>query len=116
MDLLSKSDAELLSIAEPLYDQNVIACNSKNWQLFAKNMPPEQVTSEIQKEVEEQWENVPFLTALSDKKQHLGILRREKSVHVLWKQWSTASDMEYLGVQILVEHNSEVKVKGFFFK
>jgi hypothetical protein len=116
MNLLSKSDSEVLKIAEPLYIDNIKACNTRNWDLLSKHMSEELITSERRRDVEESWDNTPHLTSLSDKKELLGILRRKGSVHILWKQWSTIDDIEYLGVLILVTQGSKVRVNGFFIK
>lgn len=116
MDLLAMSDAEILQVANPIYSELIEASNSRNWNLFVKRMPQDLVSDELRLDVENQWDNVPFLTALSEKRELLGVLRRESSVHVLWKQWTTINDTEYLGVLVLQEVDGVAKVPGFFIK
>ena len=116
MDLLAMSDTELIQLAEPIYNELVQASNSRNLEMFSKHIPNELMTDEAKQDIEEQWNNVPFLTALSDKKECLGLLRRESSVHILWKQWSKINDIQYLGVLVLKGANESVKVHSFFIK
>ncbi|MCC2606594.1 hypothetical protein [Planctobacterium marinum] len=116
MDLTSKSDAEIHQIAEPIYRELVEGSNTRNWDVFTKYAPEELKTPELKRDVEEQWKHVPFLTSLSEQKELLGILRRGETIHVLWKQWSLNDDMQYLGVLILQNQVSPIRVNGFFFK
>ena len=116
MDLLAMSDSELMQLADPIYDELVEASNSRNLDVFLKRIPDELINDEIKQDIEEQWDNVPFLTALSKKKERLGLLRRESTIHVLWKQWSEINETQYLGVLVLKSVNGTVKVNGFFIK
>jgi|TARA_R110000868_G_scaffold132002_1_gene342401 hypothetical protein len=116
MDLLAMSDSELMQLADPIYNELIEASNSRNLDAFTKHMPNELINDEIKQDIEEQWDNVPFLTALSEKKEFLGLLRRKSTIHVLWKQWSEINDTQYLGVLVLKNINGKVKSNGFFIK
>ncbi|MBA6231434.1 MULTISPECIES: hypothetical protein [unclassified Colwellia] len=114
MNILTKSNSEILNIAEPIWDDIVKGANGKNWDLFSKHMPETDQTDEAKQDVENQWEQVPLLTSLTDKKEFVGILRRKDSVLVLWRQWSSKEDGEFLGTLNLQSINSEVKSIGMF--
>jgi hypothetical protein len=114
MNILTKSDSEILDIAEPIWDDIVKGASEKNWDLFSKHMPDSDKTDEAKRDVENQWEQVPLLTSLTDKKEFVGILRRKDSVLVLWRQWSTEEDGEFLGTLNLQNIGSEVKSIGMF--
>jgi len=114
MELLNKSDLEILKIAESIWDDVVEAGNTKNWDLFSKHMPESDVTDEAKKDVERQWEEIPLLTSLSPNREFISILRRGESVLVLWKQCSTKEDGEYLAMLNLKCIDSEIKACGIF--
>ncbi len=114
MDILTKSDSEILEIAEPIWDDIVKGANDKNWDLFSKYMPEEQRNAEAQKDVEQQWKLQPVLTSLSPTKEFVAILKRKNAVTVLWKHLSKADGGEYLGMLNLQSINSEVKSVGMF--
>lgn len=112
LNILKLSEAEILKIAEPIWDDIVKASNERNWKQFSKYMPIEYATKEVKKSVEKQWKYLPALTTLSDRREYLGILRKNDSVVVLWKQWSTKVEGEFLGMLVLKEINSEIKTIG----
>jgi len=114
MDILTKSDTEILKIAEPIWDDIIKGANAKNWDLFSKYMPEEERNAEAKKDVEQQWEQQPVLTSLSSSKEFIGILKRKDAVTVLWKHLSTADGGEYLGMLNLQSINSEIKSIGMF--
>jgi hypothetical protein len=114
MDILTKSDSEILNVAEPIWNDIVKGANDKNWGLFSKYMPESDKTDEAKQDVEKQWEQVPLLTSLTAKKELVGILRRKDSILVLWRQWSTKEDGEFLGMLSLQSVGTEVKSIGMF--
>lgn len=114
MELLHKSDTDILTIAEAMWDDIVKAGNTKDWSLFSKHMPASDVTNEAKKEVERQWEEIPLLTSLSPKRDFIRILRRGESVLVLWRQCSTKVEGEYLAMLNLKCIDCEVKACGIF--
>lgn len=118
MDILAKSDSEILEIAEPMFDEIVKGSNEKNWELFSKNMRSKGSSkeAEIQKDVENQWEQSTLLTSLTAKREFLNILRKDDCVLVLWKQWSTKVEGEFLAMLYLTSINGEVKNTGIWFK
>jgi len=114
MNILTKSDSEILSIAEPIWDDVVKGANKKNWDLFSKYMPESYKSEEAKIDVEKQWEQTPLLSSLTEKKEFVGILRRKDSVLILWRQWSTKEDGEFLGMLSLQSIGTEVKSIGMF--
>ncbi|MCJ8318275.1 MAG: hypothetical protein MJK12_01490 [Colwellia sp.] len=114
MEISNKSDTEILKIAESMWDDIVEGANTKNWHLFSKYMPASDVTDEAKKDVERQWQQVPLLTSLSTKREFINILRRNDSVLVLWKQWSTKEEGEFLAMLNLKSMGTEIKSVGIF--
>ncbi len=112
MDILQKTNDEILKIAEPIWDDIIRAGNEQDWDLFSKYMPKEIVTEDHRKDVENQWSNNDLLTSLTVRREFIDILRRKDCVVVLWKQWSTKVEGEFLGRLYLQTRNDEVKTVG----
>ena len=53
MDIIDKSDNEILQIAEPIWDDIVQGTNNKNWALFSKHMPANEINEEARKDIEQ---------------------------------------------------------------
>ncbi|MEO0926422.1 MAG: hypothetical protein AAFY63_11195 [Cyanobacteria bacterium J06643_13] len=116
MDILTKSDAEILEIAEPMWDDIRRGSNEQNWDLFSKYMLEEHSTDKFKKDVESQWSNNKVLTSLTAKREYLSILRKNDCVLVLWKQWSTKVEGEFLAMLYLQSIDDEVKAIGIWIK
>ena len=118
MDILAKSDSEILEIAEPMWDAIVKGNNEKDWELFSKNMALKGTDKESisRKNVEEQWETSELLTSLTPNREFVSILRQEDCVLVLWKQWSTKVKGEHLASLYLQSINDEVKTIGIWLR
>jgi len=114
MDILTKSDDEILQIAEPIWDDIIQGANNKDWDLFSKYMPEDEINSQAKNDIEQQWQQQPVLTSLSTSKEFIAILKRKNAVTVLWKHLSSADGGEYLGMLNLQTINSEVKSVGMF--
>jgi hypothetical protein len=114
MEISAKSDSEILLIADAIWDDIVKGANDKDWKLFSKYMVETDATDEAKKDVEMQWEQVPLLTSLSKKREFISILRRGDNVLVLWKQWSTKEEGEFLAVLNLKSIDAKVKSIGMF--
>lgn len=109
MNILEQTDSQILQIAEPMWDDIVKGGNSKNWDVFSQYLPQEKATEETKKDVLKQWENVPELTSLTTNREFITILRKDDCVVVLWKQWSTKVEGDFLGRLYLKSIDSEVK-------
>lgn len=110
MELLSKSDEEIRSVAEPILMDIIKGTNSKDWALFSKHMPDKYATDpELKINVQEQWEESEWLTSLEETAEYLGVIRKAESVVVVFKQRSTKSTEDYLEKLSLIEVDGEVK-------
>jgi hypothetical protein len=116
MDLLTKSDSEILEIAGPIWDDIVQGSNEKDWDLFSKHMPKRHATEEVRKDVEKQWSNNEVLTTLTAKREFIEILRKCDCVLVLWKQWSTKADGDFLAMLYLQDISDEAKAIGIWVR
>ena len=112
MDLLKKTDEEIIEIANPIWDNLVRASNLKDYGGFTKNFSSQMLYGANEVELGKQWANNKLLTSLSDKKEVLGCLRRNLHVTVLYKQTSNTVPGEFLGRLVLGIEDDEVKVFG----
>jgi hypothetical protein len=112
MDLLKKSDEEILKIAEPIWSNLVKSSNIKDYGGFTRDFSSQMLFGANEVELGKQWANNKLLTSLSDKREFLGCIRRNLHVTVLYKQTSNTVTGDFLGRLVLGVEDDEVKVFG----
>ena len=112
MNLLEKSDDEIIAIAKPIWANLVKTSNMKDYGGFTKDFGTQMLFGANEVELGKQWANNKLLTDLSDKKEIFGCLRRDLYVTVLFKQMSNTVPGEFLGRLVLGVEDDEVKVFG----
>ena len=112
MDLLKKTDEEIIKIANPIWDNLIKTSNQKDYGGFTKDFSSQMLFGANEVELGKQWANNKLLTSLSDNKIVLGCLRRNLHVTVLYKQTSNTIPGEFLGRLVLGVEDNEVKVFG----
>jgi len=112
MNLLEKSDEEILKIANPLWDDLVKNSNKKDYFEFVKNFSAKMLFGANEVEIGKQWANNKLLTSLSEDRVFLGCLRRNDFVTVLFKQKSNKVPGDFLGRLVLGIEDDQVKIFG----
>ena len=112
MDLLKKTDEEIIQIANPIWENLIRTSNQKNYGGFTRDFSSQMLFGANEVELGKQWANNKLLTSLSDKKVVLGCLRRNFNVTVLYKQTSNTVPGDFLGRLVLGIESDEVKVFG----
>ena len=112
MNLLEKTDEEILEIANPIWDDLVKYSNNRDYSGFTKNFSAQMLYGANEVELGKQWANNKLLTSLSKKKEFLGCLGRNNFVTVLYKQTSDKVPGEFLGRLVLGVEDDKVKVFG----
>ena len=112
MDLLKKTDEEIIKIANPIWDNLVKASNQKDYGGFTRDFSSQMLFGANEVELGKQWANNKLLTSLSNKKEVLGCLRRNLHVTVLYKQLSNTVSGDFLGRLVLGMEDNEVKIFG----
>ena len=112
MNLLEKSDQEIIDIAKPIWENLVKSSNIKDYGGFTKDFSSQMLFGANEVELGKQWANNKLLTSLSDKYEVFGCLRRDQYVTVLYKQTSNTVPGEFLGRLVLGVEDDEVKVFG----
>ena len=112
MNLLDKTDDEIIEIASPIWDNLVKTSNIKDYRGFTKDFSAQMLFGANEVELGKQWANNKLLTSLSKKKEVFGCLRRNLYVTVLYKQTSDNVPGEFLGRLVLGVEDDEIKVFG----
>ena len=112
MDLLKKTDEEIIEIANPIWDNLIKTSNQKDYGGFTKDFSSQMLFGANEVELGKQWSNNELLINLSNDKICLGCLRRNDFVTVLYKQKSTKIEGEFLGRLVLGMQGNEIKIFG----
>jgi len=112
MNLLEKTDEEILEIANPIWDDLVKYSNNRDYSGFTKHFSAQMLYGANEVEIGKQWANNKLLTSLTKQKDFLGCLKRNNFVTVLFKQKSNTVPGEFLGRLVLGVEDDKVKVFG----
>ncbi len=112
MDLINKSDDEIIKIANPIWENLIRSSNNKDYGSFTKDFSSQMLYGANEVELGKQWANNKLLTSLSEKQEFLGCIRRDKFITVLYKQKSNTVSGEFLGRLVLGLEGDMVKVFG----
>ena len=112
MNLLEKTDQEIIDIANPIWDNLVKSSNIKDYGGFTKDFSSQMLFGANEVELGKQWANNKLLTDLSNKTEVFGCLRRDLYVTILFRQKSNTVPGEFLGRLVLGVEDDEVKVFG----
>lgn len=112
MNIIDKTDEEILAIANPLWDDLVKYSNDGQYGEFVKNFSYSLLLGLNEVEVGKQFAHSEVARNLSTDRDYLGIIRRGEHVTVLYRQRCTAKEGEWLGRLVLGYENGEVKIFG----
>ena len=112
MNLVDKTDEEIIKIAQPIWDNLIKSSNIKDYGGFTKDFSSQMLYGANEVELGKQWANNKLLTSLSEKQEFLGCIRRDQFITVLYKQTSNSIKGEFLGRLVLGIEDDTVKVFG----
>jgi len=112
VNIVEKSDEEILSMAEPLWRELVKNSNQGKYGDFAKNFSTSLALAMNQVVAGHQFANSELARSLSDDVDSLGIIRRGEHVTVLYRQRSTKKQGEWLGRLVLGYEDGKVRIFG----
>ena len=112
MNLLEKSDDEIIKIANPIWLNLVKSSNVKDYGGFTKDFSSQMLYGANEVELGKQWASNKLLTSLSEQQEVLGCIRRDNFITVLYKQKSDTVKGEFLGRLVLGVEGDAVKVFG----
>ena len=112
MNLLEKTDEEIIKIAKPIWSNLVKSSNIKDYGGFTRDFSSQMLYGANEVELGKQWSSNKLLSNLSEKIEVFGCLRRSQHVTIIFKQSSNTISGEFLGRLVLGEEDGEVKVFG----
>ena len=112
MSFTSKSDEQIIEIANPIWQNLIKSSNMKDYGGFTKDFSSQMLYGANEVELGKQWSSNKLLTSLSEQQEVLGCIRRGKYITVLYKQKSNTLSGEFLGRLVLGMEGEMVKVFG----
>jgi hypothetical protein len=112
MNIIDKTDEEILAIAHPLWRDLVKYSNEGSYGDFAKNFSSSLALAMDQVVAGHQFANSELARNLSEAFDALGIIRRGEHVTVLYRQRSTRKPGEWLGRLVLGYEDDKVRIFG----
>jgi len=112
VNIIEKTDEEILAIADPLWRDLIKYSNEGKYGEFVKKFSNSLALAMNQMVVGHQFANSELARNLSEDVDHLGIIRRGKHVTVLYRQRSKKKEGEWLGRLVLGCENGEVRIFG----
>ena len=112
MSLLDKADAEIIKIADPIWQNLVKSSNIKDYAGFTKDFSSQMLYGANEVELGKQWSGNKLLSSLTEDARAFGCLRRGQYVTILYKQKSNTVPGDFLGRLVLGIEDNDIKVFG----
>jgi hypothetical protein len=112
VNIIEKTDEEILAIADPLWRDLVKYSNEGKYGEFTRNFSNALAIAMNQVVAGHQFANSELARSLSADVDSLGIIRRGEHVTVLYRQRSTKKEGEWLGRLVLGYENGQVRIFG----
>ncbi len=112
MNIIEKTDEEILEMAHPFWKELIKYSNNKNYGAFTRNFSYEMKQAANEVEIGKQFAHSKLTKGLSIDYEYLGMIRRGEHVTVLFKQTNEKMEGEWLGRLVLGYENDEVKIFG----
>jgi hypothetical protein len=112
VNIVEKSDEEILALAKPLWLDLVKNSNEGKYGEFARNFSSTLARAIDQVVAGHQFANSELARSLSAEVDSLGIIRRGEHVTVLYRQRSTKKPGEWLGRLVLGYEDGKVRIFG----
>lgn len=112
MNLIEKTDDEILAMANPLWRDLVKSSNEGKYGEFARHFSSSFARAMDQVAAGHQFANSELARNLSEDFDALGLIRRGEHVTVLYRQRSTKKPGEWLGRLVLGYEDGKVRIFG----
>jgi hypothetical protein len=112
VNIVEKTDEEILAMAQPLWRDLVKYSNEGKYGEFARNFSSSLARAIDQVVAGHQFANSELARSLSEEIDSLGIIRRGEHVTVLYRQRSTKKPGEWLGRLVLGYEDGKVRIFG----
>ena len=112
MDILEKTDEEILELAHPMWADLVKYSNEGNYGAFTRNFSHSFMKGANEIEMGKQFARSDLAKNLSEDYEYLGFIRRGEHVTVLYKVINKKNKGEWLGRLVLGYEKDKVKIFG----
>jgi hypothetical protein len=112
MNIIDKTDEEILAIANPWWDELVKYSNNKNYGAFTRHFSLDMKRGANEVEMGKQFAKSALTKNLNKDRDFLGLIRRGEHVTVLYRQTNNNIPGEWLGRLVLGYEKEEVKIFG----
>ena len=112
MNIVEKSDDEILAIAHPMWEDLIKYSNEGEYGKFIRNFSYDLLFGLNEIEVGKQFAKSELTRSLDTNYDYLGLIRRNEHVTVLYRMRSTKKPGEWLGRMVLGFEDGEVKIFG----
>ena len=112
MNIIEKTDEEILELANPMWADLVKYSNEGNYGAFTRNFSSRLALGANEVEMGKQFARSDLAKNLSEDSTYLGIIRRGEYVTVLYKVINKKDNSEWLGRLVLGYEDDKVKIFG----
>ncbi len=112
MNIIDKTDEEILEIANPMWADLVKYSNEGNYGAFTRNFSSSFIKGANEIEMGKQFARSDLAKNLSEDHTYLGMIRRGEYVTVLYKVINKKNKGEWLGRLVLGYEKDKVKIFG----
>ena len=110
MNIIERSDEEILEIAHPMWRDLIKYSNKRQYGKFCRKFSYHLLLGLNEVEMGKQFAKSELARSLSEEWDYLGIIRRGEHVTVLYRVRSTEKKGEWLGRLVLGYEEGEVKI------
>lgn len=110
MNIIEKTDDEILAIAHPMWDELIRYSNKGQYGKFIRNFSYELLLGLNEIELGKQFAHSDLARHLVEDRDFLGLIRRGEHVTVLYRVRSTSKEGEWLGRMVLGYEKGEVRI------
>jgi len=112
MNIIEKTDEEILDLAHPMWADLVKYSNEGNYGAFTRNFSTAMQMGANEIEMGKQFARSDLAKNLSEDYSYLGMIRRGEYVTVLYKQINSKDKGEWLGRLVLGYEKERVRIFG----
>ena len=112
MNIIDKTDDEILEIANPMWDDLIKYSNEGEYGKFIRKFSYDLLFGLNEVEVGKQFAKSELTRSLDTDYDYLGLIRRGEHVTVLYRVTSTKKEGEWLGRMVLGYEKGEIRIFG----
>ena len=112
MNILEKTDEEILAIANPMWVDLIKYSNEGNYGAFTRNFSSSFIKGANEVELGKQFARSDLAKNLSDDYKYLGMIRRGEYITVLYKVIHKKNNGEWLGRLVLGYEKEKIRIFG----